>query len=310
MTPQLDRYYNCGFHANFKGIEMSVDSIRCPACGAPAKMAYGKMTTFCEYCGTQIKARLTDAEFNHMEKNSQFTDAISAAIQCIRNRDYKTAMEFAEKAAQLAHDDPAPMFIKYVSSLSTDFRKAVSFRNIAITLKGSKGDESISEDAYKELLEAFACNYFSDREADLKRMFSTMRKVKPEDINNVRRYEYNKRMSDYFTDSELKTAFESAASKELDSFDSRVGRITQMDGANWNALKELRDKGLFRLGGVVMANPSYSGRVMQSIKKYESVLNYKWESVFKQGSVDGSKDQIKSYRYECSAMTDWLRTVR
>ena len=149
-----------------------------------------------------------------------------------------------------------------------------------------------------------------DREADLKRMFATMRRVGSEDINNVRRYEYNKRMSDYFTDSELKAAFDSAASEEFDSFEQKVGRITQMDNANWTAIKELRDKGLFRIGAVVMAEPSLSGRASQCIKKYQNVLDYKWESTFKNGSVNGSKDQVKGYRYECDAISNWLRTVR
>ncbi|MBP5685862.1 MAG: hypothetical protein J6W72_05500 [Candidatus Methanomethylophilaceae archaeon] len=287
---------------------MSVDSIRCPACGAPARIAPGRVSGVCEYCGTQIKQMLSDAEYNHMAKNSEFTEAVSAAIQCIRNRDYKTAIEYADKAAQLVHDDPAPLHLKYISMLPTDYRKAVSFHNIALSLEGKK-EETISESDYKELLVVFAYNYFSDREADLKRMFATMRRVGSEDINNVRRYEYNKRMSDYFTDSELKTAFDSAASEEFDAFEQKVGRITQMDNANWTAIKELRDKGLFRIGAVVMAEPSLSGRASQCIKKYQNVLDYKWESTFRNGSVDGSKDQVKGYRYECDAISNWLRTV-
>ncbi|MBR4244278.1 MAG: hypothetical protein IKQ14_02655 [Candidatus Methanomethylophilaceae archaeon] len=288
---------------------MSLDSLRCPACGAPARMAPGQMIAVCEYCGTPIKQRLSDAELNHMAKSSEFTEAIAAAIQCIRNRDYKTAIEYAEKAIQLVHDDPAPLHIKYISMLATDYRKAVSFHNIALGLEGKKG-ESMSESTYKELLQVFAYNYFSDREADLKRMFATMKKVSAEDINNVRRYEYNKRMSDYFTDSELKTAFDSAATQEFDAFEQKVGRITQMDNANWSAVKDVRDKGLFRIGAVVMADPSYSGRASACVKKYQSVLNYKWESTFKNGSVEGSKDQIKRYRYECDSISNWIRTVR
>ena len=56
------------------------------------------MIAVCEYCGTPIKQKLSDAELSHMAKNSEFTEAITAAIQCIRNRDYKTAIEEYTKA--------------------------------------------------------------------------------------------------------------------------------------------------------------------------------------------------------------------
>ena len=81
-----------------------------------------------------------------------------------------------------------------------------------------------------------------------------------------------------------------------------------MDNANWSAVKDVRDKGLFRIGAVVMADPSYSGRASACVKKYQSVLDYKWESTFKNGSVEGSKDQIKRYRYECDSISNWIRT--
>ena len=289
---------------------MPVDLIYCPACGAPARIPVGKRVTVCEYCGSQIKEQVSDTELKYMEEGNKFSDAITAAIHCIRSRDYKTATEYADKAANMAHNDPAPFMVKYVSALPGDYRKASSFYNISKDMRAQKPSAALSEDGYRELLEVYASNYFYDRSEDIRRMFITIRRIDPDDINNVRKYEYNKRISDYEQDPELMEAFRTAAAREMEAYEKDVPSTGYLDNGTWTTVKKFRDTNMFRIGGIVVADPSQSGRALQCMQKYGSVLDQKWESVFKSGNVDGTKDQVRQYRSECDAMSRWLKTVR
>ena len=62
---------------------MPVESMKCPACGAPVSMSRGKRFSVCDFCGTQVKEQLSEAEFKNVEKNNEFSESIKAALLAI-----------------------------------------------------------------------------------------------------------------------------------------------------------------------------------------------------------------------------------
>jgi hypothetical protein len=289
---------------------MGVFSVTCPSCGAPAQIPFGKSSGICEFCGGQVHRNLCDSEFASMKKNQEFIDSIRASIHCIQNRDYETAIDYAEKASKLDSTDPAPMMIKYISFLGSDFRKATSFSAIAKSMMKDGGSEALTQDEYKELLAVFTYNYLYEKDKDLKRVFANMRKVRPDDIQNVGRYERMKRIEDYFTDPELKDAMITACSDYVKDCEDSMKVTGELSQSNWDELTEIRNHRLFTVSCTVFVDPGLSGRVTQYVQKYRSALNQKWEPLFKKGTVNGSKDQVNVYRYEADSILSWLRTVR
>lgn len=272
-------------------------------------MPYGKSMCFCDYCGGQVKLMMSEAEVARDEKRQGFVDAIKASIHCIRSKDYKTALEYADKASELAKNDPAPMLIRYVCWLESDFKKAASFRSIAESMRAEKESVALSDDEYKVLLGAYVRNYISERDSDLKRMFMTLKKVKPADIQNVNNYEHLKRLNQYFTDDNLKEAFTITASQCLDEYEGALNQANQLDQESWNALQRIRNEDLFKAAGVLFIDPSLKQHVVQYFQKYNTAINQKWEAAFKKG-VSGDKSTVKVYRDEADSLLSWSKTIR
>ena len=285
-------------------------SLICPSCGAPVMMPFGKRMCICEYCGSPVKEELSEAEIVSVEKNKEFVDAIKAAIHCISTRDYETAREYADKAAELLHDDPAPLMIKYVSWLEADYRKATSFLAIANSKRSAGESVAISNDEYNALLSMYVMNYLTEKEADLKRMFASMRKVKPADIQNVRQYEHLKRIGLYVSDPELKDALMKTSEEFLSECESKLPSSYQLGPSEWSSLVDIRDNYLFKLSAVLFISGTYSQRCNQFLTKYSNAVNQKWESAFKSGAVSGDKDAIRNYRAEADSLIAWAKTVR
>jgi len=287
---------------------MATVAMKCPSCGAPVQMPFGKRFCFCEFCGGQVKEQLSDEEFKHVVKNKDFVESIKSAIQCIVNGDYDTAIEYADKAAAINNNDPAPTMIKYVATLNLDIKKASSFRNIASSMRAQSESEAIPEAEYPMLLSTFANNYFKDRSEDINRMFINLKRIKASDIDNVRVYERSK-IQRYYEDSELKDAFNNTINNLLDDFEKDLPSSQQMTAENWNSLENFHRNRLFMIAGMVFANPAIAPRAKAVVMKYSNALNMKWESAFKSG-VPGSKDQVREYRTECSSFLSWLGSVR
>jgi hypothetical protein len=290
---------------------MAIISLTCPGCGAPVMMPFGKHMCYCEYCGSPVQREMSDSEYSAMKKNSEFFESIRAAVHCIRNKDYNTAVDFADKASKLDETDPAPFLIKYVSYLDKDFKKASSYMTIARSMMQVKKSESLPEEEYRALLYAYVCNYLSDRDGDFKRMYITFRKVKPADIQNVRQYENLKRIGSFFSDPELKEAFMNACSDYIAESQKEVdkvqGGITQ---SNWDAVTDMRNNRLFLVAGTVFVDAKFVAPATQFINRYRDILNQKWEAAMKKNEVSGSKDQVNTYRYEADSLLSWMRTVR
>lgn len=290
---------------------MAVISLTCPRCGAPVQMPYGRNMCYCEFCGSPVEKEMSDSEFSAMSKNKEFYDAVRAAIHCVNNKDYATALEFADKAAALNDTDPAPFMIKYVCYLDKDYKKATSFVGIGRSMHKAKASEALSEDDYRSLLYAYVRNYLSDRDEDLKRMYKTYKKVKPDDIHNVRQYEKLKRISSFFTDPELKDAFMDECESFLAECKNKVDAIpTGTTQSNWDALCEIRNDRLFLAAGTLFVDPKFAAPATEFVNKYRTILYQKWETPLKKGEVSSSKDQLNLYRYEADSLLSWFRTVR
>jgi len=288
---------------------MAMVSLICPSCGAPVMMPFGKRVCICEYCGAPVKEEMSEAEIAGVQKNEEFVDAIKAAMHCICTRDYETAREYADKAAALLHDDPAPVMIKYISWLNADYRKATSFLTIANSKRDS-GSVAISDDEYKGLLVTYADNYLVEKDQDLKRMFSTNRRLKPVDIQNVRQYENLKRIGLYASDPELKTAFKERCEGLLGECESKLAVSNSLSQSEWDILTDVRNNYLFKAAATLFVDAAFSKRCVDLFTKYNNALNQKWENVFKHGQVSGDKDQVRNYRGEAETLISWARGVR
>ena len=284
-------------------------SLICPQCGAPAQLGFGRVQTFCEYCGCQIRDQLTEAESATVGKNKEFVDAVEAAINCIQSNDYQTAMKYADKAENLISSDPAPLLIKYIANLNTDFNKSESFHSIANNMMSQNPSIILDDDKYKALLATFFMNYMSDRDVDFKRVFANTRKVKPDDIKNVMRYEDTKRTRYFVTHQELNQAMKQVANQTLADSSKNMNFSGQLDQANWTGLQEYRNKYLFKAISIAILDPSLAPQAAEATKKYSDALDMKWESAFKNG-VSGSKDEVKTYRNEAEVILNTLKTIR
>ncbi len=274
-------------------------------------MPFGKHMCYCDFCGSPVEKEMSATEFSAMKQNKEFFDSIRAAIECIRNKDYATAVDFADKASKLNDTDPAPFMIKYVCYLDKDFKKASSFAGIGRSMDRAKSSEALPEDEYRGLLYAYVRNYLSDRDADFKRMYRTYKKVKPGDIHNVRQYENLKRISSYFSDPELKDAFMGECEDFLSQCKKEVDGISvEMSQANWNALSGLRNDRLFFAAGTLFVDPRFAASATDFVNKYRTILYQKWETPIKKGEVSGNKDQLNLYRYEADSLLSWFKTVR
>jgi len=273
-------------------------------------VAYGNVFCVCSYCGTQVRAELTEFEANAVAKLKGYRDAITAAIHCIGNKDYKSAQEYADKAAEMVQDDSAPMLIKYVAFLDSDSRKAASFLSMAQGLKGKSANPALSDEDYRGILCLYVQNYLSDREADIKRMFANMKKVKPADLNNVLQYENLKRMRQFFSDPELKDAFIVSTKELVDDCNKDNSLSGQMNQSTWDAIEDAHDNRVFKVASTVFVDPSIAPSATQYLSKYSKALDQKWEVAIKRGEVSGSKDQIRDYRAESDSLIAWMKTIR
>ena len=289
---------------------MSMTSMICPSCGAPVTVPFGRSYALCEYCGSQVKVQLTEAEARVTQKTKEFIDNIRASMHCIVSGDFSTAMDYAEKAAALIPADPAPAMIKYVSSLREDFRKAQSFYSIASNLRKESESIAFTEEDYESMLEAFAGYYLSERDGDFNRVFMNNKKAKAGDIQVIRQYQFTKNLSDYYTHPELKKAFIKKANKDLDESIASVNGINQVNQTNWDNLLSIRNGPFLRSMSVVLVDPSLAPKASDFVNKYYSALDMKWESGFKKEISNGSKDQIKQYRSEAEACKAWLKIVK
>jgi len=288
---------------------MAIITLKCPSCGAPIQMPAGRNMCYCEFCGAPVEKEMSSSEYSSMKKGNEFTDAVRAAVQCIRNKDYITALEYADKASDLDSTDPAPLLVKYVALLDKDFKKASSFAAIARSMP--KASVALPKEDYTELLRTYVSNYLSERDRDFKRVYVTYRKVKPADIENVRLYEIRKRIEPYFTDPELKEAFMSGCSEFLEECRKDVESIRGgMTQSNWDAVSDIRNERLFFAAGTVFVDPSFAKLASQFLDAYKTILGQKWEKSFKGGEVSGSKDQVNTYRYEADSLLSWMKTVR
>ena len=285
-------------------------SLICPQCGAPAQLGFGRVQTFCEYCGCQIRDQLTEAESSTLGKNKEFVDAVEAAIHCIQSNDYETAMKYAEKAENLIPSDPAPLMIKYIANLNTDFNKSESFHNIANDMLSKSGSIIIDDDKYKALLATFFLNYMKDRDVDFKRVFANTKKVRPDDIKNIMRYENTKRTRYFVTHQELSNAMKKTASDMLAESLNNLDVSGQMNQSTWSKLEDYRNNYLFKSISIAILDPSQAPKAAEVTKKYYDALEMKWESAFKKDGVNGSKDQVRNYRSEAEVVLNTLKSIR
>lgn len=287
---------------------MAGTAIFCPACGAPAQIPFGKASCICEYCGSMVQRTMTEAEAANIVKNKEAVDDIKAAIHSIANRDYKSALKYADKAVELTHDDPGPYFVRYLACLDTDYRKAKSSLNMARSMPSSN-DSILSDSDYDEAKRLFALSYLSAKGDDIKRMFLSMRSVGPKELENVRNYERTRKVDDFFTDSDLKDAFLEVISSQIDECTKRSRFSTETTQSNWDALLQFRKESFYPTAATMILDKSSASRMAAAMKGYSDALSLKWEAAFKHG-VSGSKDQVKAMRAESDSILAWAKSIR
>lgn len=287
---------------------MAGTAIFCPACGAPAQIPFGKASCICEYCGSMVQRNMTEAEAAHIVKNKEAVDDIKAAIHSIANRDYKSALKYADKAVEITYEDPGPYFVRYLACLDLDYKKAKSSLNMARSMSSSK-DSVLSDSEYDEAKMAFAQSYLSAKGDDIKRMFLSMRSVGPKELENVRNYERIRKVEDFFADSDLKDTFIEAINSQMDECKKRSRFSMETTQSNWDALQQFRKECFYITAATMILDKSSAPLMATALKGYSDALNLKWESAFKQG-VSGSKDQVRAMRAESDSILSWARSIR
>ncbi len=280
-------------------------TLSCPTCGAPVQLAFGRVQTFCEYCGCQIRDQLSEAESATVGKNRDFVESIDAGINCIKSNDYESALKYADKAESFLPSDPAPSMIRFVCYLNNDFNKSQASYSIVQDQLSRGGSVAISQERFKDILAMYFMNYIDDREKDFKRMFASFKKVKYDDIRNVASYENTKRIRYFTTNSELTESMKETSSSFLSEVE-KTGFSGSMDQANWNAITQFREGSLFKMIGASLLNAESKPKAADLVSRYSQALDMKWESAFKQG-VSGSKDMVKSYRNEAEVILYYLK---
>ena len=225
-------------------------------------------------------------------------------------RSGEEAMKYAEKAENLIPSDPAPLMIKYIANLNTDFNKSESFHNIANDMLSKSGSIIIDDDKYKALLATFFLNYMKDRDVDFKRVFANTKKVRPDDIKNIMRYENTKRTRYFVTHQELSNAMKKTASDMLAESSNNLDVSGQMNQSTWSKLEDYRNNYLFKSISIAILDPSQAPKAAEVTKKYHDALEMKWESAFKKDGVNGSKDQVRNYRSEAEVVLNTLKSIR
>ena len=289
---------------------MATVSMMCPSCGAPVQMPPGRSMCYCQYCGSQVKIEMSDAEITHMEKNNEFVEAVKAAIHCLAIMDYKNAIEYAEKASAIHHDDPGPVMVKYLATLDLDYKKAVTLYSLSQILRDSRESEALGDEEYKDVLETFASNYLVEKEKDFKRMFMSMKKVKPADIHNVWVYDRTRKLDTYFKDKELQEAFMHTMSDRISECESEFSVSNDVSQSNWDAIVGFREKYFFKLAGALFVDPSLRQRYSVLLTRYSNALNLKWEAAFKRDQVIGTKDEVRLFRDESDSILAWIKSMR
>jgi hypothetical protein len=280
---------------------MPVESMKCPACGAPVEMARGKLFTMCDFCGTQVKQQLSETEFKSVEKNSEFASVISAAVHCIYSDDYDGAITYADRAATMLPGDPAPSQIKFIAYLDSDFKKAVAQYKIATDMRSREESVALTDEQYRAALAAFVANYLAEKDQDLKRMFSNMRSVSASDIENVRAYEYRKKIEDFKSIPDLDEAIAFEADACMTECEQAISGI----GDDQEKLSELRKNNFFKVVSAVFIDPSLSDRAKACLTNYDNVAKKKsGGGLFGRG---GSKVDTKQYHAESEVCLVWLR---
>ncbi len=284
-------------------------SFICPNCGAPVQLATGRMATFCEYCGCQVREQFTAEESVAYGKNKDFMDAMDAAIHCIESNEYPSAIKYAEKAEGFISSDPAPFLVKYIAYLDEDFNKAQTAYKLAQTMMGKNPSIAIDDQKFKDLVQNHFDNYFRNRDQDFARMFKTVRKIGGDELLNVMRFENNRRISFYNTDPVLQEGMKSAVERHVSNMKSDFKVTTQISPDNWNAIQDFRSRYLSETLTMAILDKSAVASYADVINRYSDAVDMKWESAFKSNQVQGSKDLIKSYRNEANAVLNALRRV-
>ena len=268
-------------------------------------MSFGQAFAVCEYCGTQVKQILTEGEINKVAKDKGFVDAITAAVHCIESKDYKKAISLADKAEEMDASDPAPAMIRFIAYLPTDFKKAASNYKIAGSLGRAKESAALTNDQFMLALGILCRNYLDDRDMDIRRTVTTMGRIGPQDIENIRVYEYRKRGEDYETIPELKEAMVRTAEDCLKECEDSMPSIGQMDQVGWKKLMDARRNTLYRTVTILFMDRSLASRSESCIRKYDTAISMKWESMAR-SIPDIDKRALKNYRIEADACMNWV----
>ena len=286
---------------------MSMISLKCPSCGAPVELGFGKTRGYCEYCGMMVKEEMSEAEAARSERNGEFLEAVKASMSCIESNDYESAIKYADKAMESLSTDPAPSLIKFVAYLDSDLKKARSAYSVGHNLLDQRQSVAMDDDQYRSVLNAFVRNYLAARAKDINRSFLALRKMGPDDLQNIRNYEYRKKIEDYLGFPEVKEAMCQAASDCIDECEGNLKLSGSLDAGSWTSLKGARDRDVFRVLSTVFIDPTVAPRVTNYVQRYVDGMGLKWESMAKSGQINASKDQIKTYRYESEVCLKWLR---
>ncbi len=269
----------------------------------------GRTRGVCEYCGMAVKEELTEAESSSNAKNREFLDAIDTAVHCISTADYSSAIKYAKKAEDLLSNDPAPHMVLFVSYLDSDFKKARSANSIANSMRGQKESIAITDSQYQNMMAMFANNYLEERVKDLRRSFQAIRKMGPDDIENIRSYEHRKRLEDYYGIPELKETMENVAEQCIGHCESELRLTGQADPTSWESIRKAHDRNLFLVVSSVFLDPGLAPRGISYAERYDGAINLKWEPMAKNGQIDADKARLKMFRSESRACLDWLRDL-
>ncbi len=282
---------------------MSLTVLRCPSCGATVQMPPGKTECFCEYCGNPVRFQRTEVD----EKDSEFISTVNAAVVSIRHGDYKTAMDFADKASAIHPGMPAPQIIKSICYMPKDFKKAKPLFDIGKSMWEKNGTIALTDSLYEDILSSFVMNYIEDRDADFKRMIETIRGSGVSDIENVRVFECRRRLDDYYTIPDIKDAFLKISFECMGHMEDDVRFSGQITSENWGQIRRFYKECMYRTVGLVVINPELSSRSYRMVDGFVRNLDLKWGPAFKDG-IDGSKDELKIYARYSEPILKWLKS--
>jgi len=202
---------------------------------------------------------------------------------------------------------PAPDLIKGISYLPKDFKKAKSSMDLGKSLWADNGSIVMTDALYDEIITSFVLNYLDEKDTDLKRMIETIKGSGASDIENVRSFEYRRRLDDYYTIPDLKDAFIRVSDECMGRMEKEFRFSGQMTVENWAAICRFYKECLYRTVSLVFVNPELRERSLKMIAGFCRDLDMKWSSAFKDG-IDGSKDELKKYSKCSEPVLKWLGT--